>query len=132
MGLVHRHQGDVRCLRKGAEALRFQPLRRHVDDLVPSRFGPVQGQQVLAEGEAAVEIGRRHPHLHQGRHLVPHEGHQRRDHDGNARQQQRRDLVAHGLARSRGHDGHHIPAGKQRINDRLLSAPERVIAKICF
>ena len=50
VGLVHRHQGDVCLPHKGLEALGLQPLRGHVDDLVPPRPGPVQGQQILAEG----------------------------------------------------------------------------------
>ena len=44
VGLVHSDQGDVRVLRKGAKALGLQPLRRHIDDLVPSGLGPVQSQ----------------------------------------------------------------------------------------
>ena len=77
MGFVHRHQRDVRVTGEVQESLRLQPLRGHVDDFVPSFFCPAQGQQVLPEGQAAVQKCRRNAHLHKLRHLVTHQGHQR-------------------------------------------------------
>ena len=130
VGLVHCHHGDLGRADKGLEPLGIQPLRSHIDDLVPALPGPVQGQQILPVGERAVEVGGGHSHLHQLGHLVPHEGDQRGDHQGDAGQQQGRHLIAHRFPRSRGHDGQHIPPGQQCVDDLLLTAPEGVIAEI--
>ncbi len=70
----------------------------------------------LCSGRAAAT-----PALYQRPHLILHQAHQRRDHDGDARQQQGRHLIADGLARTCGHHGQHIPAGQQAGDDLLLT-----------
>ena len=110
MGFIHRHQGDICVTGEVQEALRLQPLRGHIDDLIASLFRPAEGQQVLLEGQAAVQERRRDAHLHKLGHLVPHEGHQGRDHQGDARQEQSWNLVADRLPRPGGHNGEGVPA----------------------
>ena len=132
VGLVHSDQGDVRVLRKGAKALGLQPLRRHIDDLVPSGLGPAQGQLILAVGQGAVEKGGGDAGLHQRCHLIPHQGHQRGHHQRDPRQQQRRDLIADGLPAAGGHDVQHVPALQQGVHHGLLAGAEGVVAEIGF
>lgn len=69
-----------------------------------------------------LRYGRWYTHLNQLCHLVPHEGHQRRDHQRDSRQQQGRDLVAYGFPGSGGHDAHGIPV---RTVARRSPAPVR-------
>ena len=123
VGLVHRHHADELFLREALEARHFQPLRGHIDDLIPALAGAVQHQGFLVVGEAVVEEGRR---------LVLHQADQRRHHDGNARQKQRRHLIADGFARTGGHHRQHILPVQQPPDDVLLSGAETVVAKNFF
>ena len=93
------------------KALRLQPLRGHVDDLIASLFRPAEGQQILLKGQAAVQKCRWYAHLHKLRHLVPHEGHQGRDDQGDTRQQQGGYLVADRFTCPGGHNGKGVSAG---------------------
>ena len=65
-------------------------------------------------------------------HLILHQADQRRDHDGDARQQQGRHLIADGLARTCGHHGQYILPGQQAGDDLLLTRAEAVVAKDFF
>ena len=132
MGLVHRHHADGPFLRKPLEAGHFQPLRCHIDDLVPALPGAAQHQGLLVVGEAVVQKRRRHARLHQRPHLILHQADQRRHHDGNARQQQRRHLIADGFTRTGGHHGQHILPGQQAADDFLLPGAEAVVAEYLF
>ena len=109
-----------------------QPLRGHVDQLIAPGPGPFQRQGVLPLREGAVEKSRRDARLHQRRHLIPHQGDQGRDHQGDPLQQQRGQLETQGLARPCGHHRRHIPAGAEGGDHRLLPRPKGVIAKIGF
>ena len=60
----------------------------------------------------------------QGRHLVAHEGDERRDHEGQALAGERRQLVAERLACTGGHDGENVLAGEHGAHDLLLSFAE--------
>ena len=132
VGLVHRHHTDSPFLRKPLEAGHFQPLRCHIDDLVPALPSAVQHQGLLVVGEAVVEESRRHTGLHQCPHLILHQADQRRHHDGDARQKQRRHLIADGFARTGGHHRQHILPGKQAADDLLLPGAEAVVAEYLF
>ena len=77
VGLVHRHHADELFLREALEARHFQPLRGHIDDLIPALPGAAEHQGLLVVGEAVVEESRRHPRLHQRPHLVLHQADQR-------------------------------------------------------
>ena len=92
----------------------------------------MQHQGLLVVGEAVVQKSRRHTGLHKGSHLILHQAHQRRHHDGDARQKQRRHLIADGFARTGGHHRQHILPGKQAADDLLLPGAEAVVAKNFF
>ena len=132
VGLVHRHHADGPFLCKPLEARHFQPLRCHIDDLVPALPGTAQHQGLLVVGEAVVEESRRHTGLHQCPHLILHQADQRRHHDGNARQKQRRHLIADGFARTGGHHRQHILPVQQPPDDVLLPRAETVVAEYLF
>ena len=132
VGLVHRHHADELFLREALEARHFQPLRGHIDDLIPALPGAAEHQGLLVVGEAVVEESRRHTGLHQRPHLVFHQADQRRHHDGDARQKQRRHLIADGFARTGGHHRQHILPVQQPPDDVLLSGAETVVAKNFF
>ena len=112
--LVHRDHADLPLLREPLEARHLQPLRGHIDDLIPALPGAVQHQRLLVVGQAVVQKSRRHARLHQRPHLILHQADQRGHHDGDARQKQRRYLIADGFARAGGHDRQHILPGQQR------------------
>ena len=130
--LVHRDHADLPLLREPLEARHLQPLRCHIDDLVPALPGAVQHQRLLVVGQAVVQKSRRHARLHQRSHLILHQADQRGHHDGNARQQQCRYLIADGFARAGGHDRQHILPGQQAADDFLLPGAEAVVAENFF
>ena len=70
--------------------------------------------------------------LYQRPHLIFHQADQRRHHDGDARQQQRRHLIADGLSRAGGHHGQYILPVQQPPDDLLLPGAEAVVAKYFF
>ena len=132
MGLVHRQQVDPGREGKIQESGAGQPFRRHIDQLVPALPGPLQSQGVLAGGEAAVQKRRRYPHLHQGHHLIPHQGDQGGYNKGDALLHQGRDLEADRFARPGGHDGQHILPAAKGTDDLFLPRAEPVVAVISF
>ena len=132
MGFVHRHHADLPLLHKALEARHLQPFRGNVDDLVPALPGAAQHQGFLVVGQAVVQECSRHAGLHQRPHLILHQADQRRHHQGNARQQKRRYLIADGFARAGGHHGQHILPGQQAVDDLFLPGAEAVVAKNFF
>ena len=132
VGLVHGHHGDGRAFGEVQKLRGQQPLRRHVDDFVHPGPGVVQGLLVLPPGEAAVEVGPPHAVLHQGGHLVPHQGDKGRHHQRDALQQQSGHLVAQGFPRPRGQNAHRVPAGQQGVYQLLLPRAEGGVAKVLF
>ena len=132
VGLVHRRQGDVHRGAQAEKALGHKPLRGHVENLVGPRPGPAEHLPVLLRRQGGVDERRRNARLLQRGHLVLHQGDQRRDHQGHPRQQQRRQLIAHGLPRPRGHDSQHVPAGQQGVHQLLLTGAEAAVAEVLF
>ena len=130
--LVHRHHADRLRLGEAQEALGHQPLRGHIDDLVPAVPGAAQHQGLLAGGQAAVQVGRGHSRRHQRPHLVLHQADEGADHQRHPRQQQSRHLIAHRLARPGGHDRQHVPARQGRVHDLGLPRPEAVVPEHLF
>ena len=110
----------------------MQPLRCYIDDLVPALPGAAEHQSLLVVRQAVVQESCRHTGLYQRPHLILHQADQRRDHDGDARQQQGWHLIADGLARTCGHHGQHILPGQQTGDDLLLTRAEAVVAKDFF
>ena len=72
VGLVHRDHADLPLLRKPLEARHLQPLRSHIDDLIPpSRRGGAS--ELLVIRQAVVQESCRHTGLYQRPHLILHQ-----------------------------------------------------------
>ena len=129
MRLVDDHLCDGRSLRERQKAVCHQSFRRDIDNAVHALRGVVERQLDLPFGEHAVDVRRAHAALHERAHLILHEGDQRGDNQCDARQDQRRNLIADGLARARGHDRHDVAPGENGRNHALLPRSECVVAK---
>ena len=132
VGLVHADHENLRASGEVQELLGLQPLRRHVEDAVGPRPGVLHGPAVLGRGQGAVQIRRPDPRLSHGPHLVLHQGDQGRDHQGDPIPGQGRNLVAQGFSRPGGHDPQGVPAFQDGPDQRLLPAPEGVVAEDVF
>ena len=130
VGLVHRDQRDLHRSGKLQKLFALQPFRRHIDDLVDPLPGVFQRKQILLPGQGAVEISAPDPGGLQSPNLILHQRNQGRDHQGDPREHQRRDLIAHGFARAGGHDAQGVPALQQRRDQRLLGRPEGLIPEM--
>ena len=122
--LIHRKQRDPLPRGKGQEAVGQKTLWGHVDQPICPKLGPAQYLPLLGGSEGGIEEGRRDASLLQGRHLVLHQGDQRRHHQRQPLQQQGRNLIAQALPASGGHDPKGVPPGQNRVNQRLLPVPK--------
>jgi hypothetical protein len=119
--LVDGDQGDVLLTDEREERRVGQPLRGGEDD---GRLGGGDGRlggAELVRGDGTVELVRRDAAGAQLVALVLHERDEGRDHQRQPREQQRRELVAEGLAGARRHQRQRRPAG-EHVVDRLLLA----------
>ena len=91
--LVDDHLRDVSPAGKAQKSVCHQPLRRHIDDPVCAPARMLKRQRMLARGQRAVQISRPHTVLKQRAHLIPHQRNQRRDHQRDAGQHERRNLI---------------------------------------
>lgn len=53
-------------------------------------------------------------------YLIAHQRYERAHHQGQAAQQERRDLIEHALAAARGQDAERVPASQHGADERLL------------
>ena len=130
--LVHRYKGDLHPADKGQKVLGAKPLRRDVQQLVRPLLSPAVDLVVLGKAQRGIDAGRGNLGLFQRRHLVLHQRDQRRNHQRQPRQHHGRQLVADRLARAGGHHPQHIPAGKDGVDQLLLSRTKLGVAKILF
>ena len=83
--------------------------------------------------DLAATAARHRAHLHAGflqpANLVLDERNQRRDDDGDAREEESGQLVAQTLASACGHDAKHAPSRQHGLHDLHLPRPEGVVAK---
>ena len=128
--LVHGDERQGRLAGEREEARVGQALGRHVHDLIGARQGAAKHRRLLPRRERGVEVGAAHAGVQQGPHLVAHERHERAHHQRQAVQHDARHLVAHRLARPRGHDRERVAPGQQRFHHALLSRAERVVPKV--
>ena len=131
MCLIHRHQRHGDLLHQGGKLCCIQPLRRHVQQLIRPFPGALVHQLHLW-GEGAVQVGSLDASLAEGGHLVLHEGDERRDDHGDALQHQGRNLVAKGLPAAGRHDGQHVSAGQDGVDECLLPLSELAVTKVVF
>jgi hypothetical protein len=112
--LVDREERDLRPLELGEEALVVEALRGDVEELQAARPEPVGDVAHLLSAEAGIEAGGVDAVAGEEVDLVLHQGDQRRDHDGDAVEQQRGKLVAEALAAAGGEDRERRAAGQER------------------
>ena len=132
MGFIHSNEPDIRFGSQADCFLRIQPLRRKVEKFVRSADTAADDLPDLRMVQCTVDICRRDAILPQSLDLVFHQRDQGRDHDRKALREQGRDLVADGFPGAGGHDGQHVPARHNVIDDLFLSGPEAVISEPVF
>ena len=130
MRLIHRHEADLHTADELDELLARKRLRRDVEQLefaaegleldlgvVATRHGRVQKASLDAEGLHLID-------------LIFHQGDERRDDEGRALEQHRRQLVAEALASPGGHDDKSVAPGQHLAHGLFLSASKAVEAKM--
>ncbi|MNC23743.1 hypothetical protein D3C75_717770 [compost metagenome] len=132
VGLVHRHQRNGELLHQLAEAFGLQPLGRHIHNLVSPRGNLAVGIVQLPDGERAVQQCGRNPDLVQSVSLILHQRNQRGNHQGNAGQHGRRQLVADGLPCSRRHNPQDILSPEDALHQLFLAFLEGIVAEMLF
>ena len=130
MRFVDGHQGDGQFLHQAAKALRLQALRRDVEELARASPDAAIDVPVFLRIQGGVQKGGGDPGLGQGGDLVLHQGDQGRNHQGQPRQQQGRELVADGLSGPGGHDADDVPVVEQGVHQGLLTGAEVAVAVI--
>ena len=124
VGLVDGEEPDRQAGERRQHALRHQPLRGHVEKPRLARRGAAPGGDVTAPIVRRVDAVRRDAREPERRHLVLHQGDQRGHHHRETVHDQRGDLKAERLARSRRHHRERVAPGKQGRDRRLLAGPE--------
>ncbi len=108
----------------GEEALVVEPLGCDVEELQAAGAEAVGDVTCLGLLDARVEPGRGDALADEGVDLILHQRDQRRDDDGDAVEQQGRQLIAEALAGAGGKDGERRAAGEERVDDALLARAE--------
>ena len=129
MGFIHRNHGQPRSSQAFGKAWNRHPLGSHVEkpetafvERSPGRLAVIR---LISRGEGGgVDPGRL-----KRAHLVAHQGDKRGDDHGEAAPHQRRQLIAHRLSASGRHDGEHVAALQNALDDFPLPGPEVVIAE---
>jgi hypothetical protein len=107
----------VREVHQGEKALGQQALGRDVDQVEFVLAQPPLDFRRGGEILRGIEEGGAHAGLQQRVDLVLHQRDQRRDHDADARPQQRRDLVAQRLAAAGRHQHQRVAAADHVLDD---------------
>ena len=126
--LVDRKQGDGNLLKQPLKAVREQALRGDVQQVGGPREQSLLDAASFIGGKARVQIVGAKPVLFESENLVLHEGDQGRDHNADAGAQDRRDLVADGLAASGRHQHECVLPAHDAFDDFQLMGAERVVA----
>ena len=128
--LVHRDQTHLDLVEETGETGRRHPLRRHIEELQPAASRLAPDFVRLVGGERAVETAGGDPPGAERVHLVLHQRDQRRDHQGQSVEGQRRKLVAERLAPAGGHQDHRILPRQEGGDRPFLQRPEAVVAEM--
>ncbi len=132
MRLVHYQQRDRHLTDEVAETLVLQSLHRDHQDLQFAGLGPRHGFAGLLAALRRVDAAGGDAMPLQKGQLILHQRQQRRDHQGEMRQQQRRQLIAQRLARPRGKDRRRRAAGHHGANGPFLAGTKAVVAECLF
>ena len=127
--LVHREQRHRNPRDRLAEALVVEALGSDVEEAQRALAQVVHDGAHLVAGERRVEAAGGHSAPGELVDLVLHQGDQRRDDEGDAGQQQGRELVAERLAAAGGEDGRGGSPGEEVADHRLLAGAEVAVAE---
>ena len=130
VGFVHHRQFHLHRLQQVHHMVSHQPFRGQVEQerfaLLGGVLGLVPNVAVFLPGMGGVDGPGRYFGQAQARHLVFHQGDERRHHQGQTPQQQGGYLVAEGFARPGGHHRQHVYAVGQGADHFFLPRTERV------
>ena len=130
MRLVDGEQRDISMCGECAEPCRLQPLGGDVQQLHLTGIGGVEHLLLLVRGLRGVDECGRYADLVRTVHLVAHQRDQRGDHNGDAMQQQRGNLVADRFAGARGHHAEHVAPFENGVDELRLAGAEALIAEV--
>ena len=128
--LVHGDERDGRPLREFEEPRIGQPLRRHIHDLVGAVQRAAQHGGLLPGRERGIEVGAAYAGVQKRAHLVAHQRHERAHYQRQTVHNHAGYLVAHRLARARGHDRQRVATAEDRLDDALLPRPKGLVAEV--
>ena len=130
MGFVHRNQGHFHLRDEFPKYGVGKALRRNVHDFVRPLYGSLHHRALLTRSERRIKVGSTHARFNKSAHLIAHKRHERRNNQGKAGHDNARDLIAHGFARTRGHDAQGVAALQDGLHDELLSGAKITIPEI--
>ena len=132
VGLVDDDPGDAGRPQGAEEGVVAQPLGRDVDELEVAPRQIVEAGAHLVAGEGAVDQrGARADGGRERLDLVLHQGDQRRDDDGRALVEQRRELEGQRLAGAGRHDRQRVLAAQRAGDDGGLPGAQILVAELC-
>ena len=124
VGFVYHEQGNLALEQDLEEVPVAKALGGDVEDLSCALLDGQLGCGLLAAGQRGVDGPGVHPDLVELVGLIFHQRDQGRHHQGQARQEQRRQLVGQRLARAGRHHREHITTVENRPDDRFLPKAE--------
>ena len=98
-----------------------QTLRGQVQDADAPGADLRENALLLFGADGGADGPRAYAPAPQRGHLVIHEGNERRQHEREPRQGERRDLVADGFPSSRRHDAERVASGENRVDELVLT-----------
>ena len=102
----------------------LNPLRRHIEQFQTLQMEALNHFVPLLLGQARVKRGGGNLALSQALDLILHQRNERRNHQRQAGQQRRRELIAERFPLAGRHDRHGVAAGQYRPHDLELAWPE--------
>src|SRR5471030_45288 len=132
VGFVDGEQGNLQVLQKRQHARLDQTLGRQVEHLDLAQANAVCQFALLIGAEGGVQCGGGYTQFFQGRHLIVHQGDQRRDHHRQTFAQQAGHLEAQRLATTGRHQHQRITTAGYTFNNGTLATTEAVIAEDVF
>ena len=132
VGFIHRNKADAHAAQEIDVVLLGEALRGDVQQLGQTGTDVLTNLSRFSFGQTGIQEVRNGVPLvvaADGVHLVFHECNERRDDDGRSFHHQRRQLIAHGLAASCGHDDKGIISIQDALHHLLLLSFEFVESK---
>ncbi len=126
MGLVNRQQLDPHRPNRIEKSPAAKPLRHHVEQPKLAGGHPLEPVVLLRRRERAIDEAHRQTQRLELIDLVLHQRDQRRNHQRQPVESQRRQLVAEAFSAAGGHDAKTIVSGKNRRDHLLLPGAKRI------